>query len=196
MPAHGIDQDDFILRMLAADDEQAMNILFDQYYEFLFDIARQYVKSIEDVDDLIQELFIAIWTKRHTLQITKPINRYLAKSILNRVRNINRDNQRAREVIVRDFNIFENVQFNIPIDSTLTANDIALLWEKAKNKMPEHVRITFLLSRKWDMSYVEIAAYLGVSRKAVEKNISQALRILREVFKTYFSVVALVILFP
>lgn len=196
MPAHGIDQDDFILRMLAADDEQAMNILFDQYYEFLFDIVCQYVKRIEDADDLIQELFISIWTKRHTLQITKPIDRYLAKAILNRVRNLNRDNQRAKEIAVHDFNVFEKSQVNIPADSSLTANDITLLWQQAKSKMPDHVKVTFLLSRKWGMSYAEIAAYLGVSKKTVEKNISQALRILREVFKTYFSVVALVSLFP
>lgn len=194
MPARRFDQDEFILRMLASDDEQAVKVLFDQYHEFLFDIACQYIDS-EDADDLIQELFITLWTKRHTLQITRPLDRYLAKSILNRVRNFRRDNRRSKEIVTIDFDSFENTLLDIPADSALTANDITLLWEKAKNRMPDHVRVTFLLSRKWAMSYSEIAAYLGVSKKTVEKNISQALRILREVFKAYFSVMILAALF-
>lgn len=195
MPARRIDQEDFILRMLASNDEQAVKILFDQYHEFLFDIVSHYVNNTADADDLIQELFISIWTKRHTLQITKPLDRYLAKSALNRVRNFKRDNRRSKEVTITNFDTLENSLLEIPADSALTASDINFLWEKAKAKMPDHVRVTFMLHRKWDLSYSEIAAYLGVSKKTVEKNMSQALQILREIFKTYFSIVLLAVLF-
>ncbi len=195
MPVRRIDQEDFILSMLASDDEQAVKILFDQYREFLFDIVSQYINNTADADDLIQELFISIWTKRHTLQITKPLDRYLAKSVLNRVRNFKRDNRRSKEIVITDFDTLENSLLEVPADSALTAGDINFLWEKAKAKMPDHVRITFMLNRKWKMSYSEIAAYLGISKKTVEKNISQALQILREIFKTYFSIVVLAALF-
>lgn len=185
MPGRIFDQDDFILHMLLNDDEQGLVLLFDQYYEVLHDLVTAIIHSPEDGDDLIQELFISVWSKRHTLKLSKPLSRYLLKAAQNRAKNHIRDNRRRKTIPIDDVDLLENRVVTQPVDSALSAEDIDKLWSIARTRMSSKVRVTFMLSRNFQMTYPEIASYLGVSIKAVEKNISTALQILREVFSIY-----------
>ncbi|MEQ1587903.1 MAG: sigma-70 family RNA polymerase sigma factor [Cyclobacteriaceae bacterium] len=191
-----IDPDDFILRMLADNDEHAITMLFDRYYQIIFDVVNQRLKNPEDANDLIQELFINIWVKRHTLNFKKPIIRYLMKSAINRTRNHLRDKRRQHEIPLDRWDEFENTWTSTPADSGLSAEEIKRLWKEAQSKMTGRIRISFLLNRKFSMTYSEIAQYLGVSQKAVEKYISQALTILREVFAAYLKVIVPILFLP
>jgi len=51
--------------------------------------------------------------------------------------------------------------------------------EAALLKLSEKERIVFLMSRKDDLKYREIAERLNLSEKAIEKRMSQALKKLR-----------------
>jgi RNA polymerase sigma-70 factor (ECF subfamily) len=55
--------------------------------------------------------------------------------------------------------------------------------QKAIASLPEKCRTIYLMSRMDGKTYTEIAENLGVSIKAVEKQISKALSIFREVFE-------------
>lgn len=180
-----IDHDELIIRMLATDDDQAIKILFDQYYVLLNKVAMQLVRDPGASNDLVQELFIAIWTKRHSIKLHKPLAHYLVKSTMNRALNYIRNRARSKEFSIFSFKDFENTLLSNPADTSLLVSDIKALWDLAASKMTPRTRVVFMLSRDQGMSYKEIAAHLGISVKAVEKNLTQALRILREVFKAY-----------
>jgi RNA polymerase sigma factor (sigma-70 family) len=188
MPGRTIDSDDFILRMLANDDEHAITMLFDKYYKFIFEVVNQRLKNSEDTDDLIQDLFINIWNKRHTLNFKKPLISYLLRSAINRSHNRIRDTLKKLEIPLENWNDIENTPTNNLADSSLTVEEINRLWKEAQSKMNSQMRTSFLLSRKLSMTYPEIALHLGVSQKTVEKYISQALKILREVFAPYLKI--------
>jgi RNA polymerase sigma-70 factor (ECF subfamily) len=55
--------------------------------------------------------------------------------------------------------------------------------EKAIAQLPEHQRVVFLMNRMDKMKYVEIAAHLDLSVKAVEKRMHLALVELRQILK-------------
>lgn len=191
-----IDHDELIIRMLASDDDQAVKVLFDQYYTLLSDVTFQLVHDKETSDDLIQELFINIWIKRHSINLHKPLSHYLIRAAMNRARNNRRDRSRSKEILTDNFKEYENSMFSIPADSDLQVNDIKALWKHANTLMSPRTRVIFMLSRKRSMSYKEIAAHLGVSVKTVEKNLTQALRILREVFKPYMKTILFFLTLP
>lgn len=188
-----LDQDDFFLSMLAADDVHAMGILFDKYYDLLHTVVCQYVSDAEDADDIVQELFINLWKKRQTLNFTKPLSRYLIKAALNRTRNFLRDKKRSREVMTNPYTIkkYENRLLDSSSHSSLERDEINKLVAQAKQRMTPRVRFTYILSRNQSMTYAEIAAYMGISIKGVEKNMSIALRILRETFGPYLKILIL-----
>jgi RNA polymerase sigma-70 factor (ECF subfamily) len=54
--------------------------------------------------------------------------------------------------------------------------------QQALASIPEGPREVFLMNRIEELSYSEIADRLGLSVKAIEKRMSEALRVLREKF--------------
>ena len=62
-------------------------------------------------------------------------------------------------------------------------NELKLKYEKALSSLPENQRIVFLMSRKDGMKYSEIAEYLQISVKAVEKRMSKTLAYMRKSLK-------------
>jgi RNA polymerase sigma-70 factor (ECF subfamily) len=65
-------------------------------------------------------------------------------------------------------------------DAGADARELQRAIAKAVAALPPRTREMFLLSRERHLKYAEIAELLGVSVKAVEANVSRALRQLRE----------------
>ncbi len=194
MTEHRPDQDDTVLAMLAAGDKQAMKILFVRYYDLLFVVVNKYINNPEDTDDLIQDLFINIWSKKNTLHLTKTLARYLLKSALNRTRNVIRDKGRSPEILWDPHTLPENENTSQLMDacSNLDIREIIRLEARAKQRMSPRVRFTYMLRRKMKLTNPQIAAHLGITVKGVEKNMSVAMRILKDIFKSYFKILVVI----
>jgi RNA polymerase sigma-70 factor (ECF subfamily) len=65
-------------------------------------------------------------------------------------------------------------------DSQVQASELQAALTKAIAELPPRTREVFVMSRERGLRYSEIAEELGVSVKAVEANMSRALRILRD----------------
>ena len=65
-------------------------------------------------------------------------------------------------------------------DALAQATELEQALVRAIAELPPRTREVFVMSRERGMRYSEIAEALGVSVKAVEANMSRALRILRE----------------
>ena len=70
-------------------------------------------------------------------------------------------------------------------DSQVQANELQAAVTQAIADLPPRTREVFVMSRERGLRYSEIAEQLGVSVKAVEANMSRALRILRERLATF-----------
>jgi RNA polymerase sigma-70 factor (ECF subfamily) len=71
---------------------------------------------------------------------------------------------------------------------SLKRQDIEHLAKQAIDLLPPKCRLIFNLSRSEEMSHAEIASHLGISKKAVEKQISKALKHLKHHLKPYLGV--------
>ncbi len=78
-------------------------------------------------------------------------------------------------------------------DAGLEARDLEDIIKKTLALLPMKARRTFLMSRKYGMTYEEIALHLKVTVKAVEKNMSKALRKIRKYLGTYLKVLMIFI---
>lgn len=179
------DSDDFILKMLASDDKQAINILYLKHHAHLFKITSGLTHDREAAKDILQDLFFTVWERRHQLKITKPIKAYLVKAAIHRSYNFIRDKSRHQTIPLQGHETWGQLKNGLPSSIPLELEELRNLIKSAIQGLPPKSKVAFILSRRHDMSYQEIAAHLEISKKTVEKHISKALKYLDKILKPY-----------
>lgn len=177
-----------LLEMLRADDQKAFNILYHKYSSKLYYAAYHLFKDQTVCEDLVQELFIDLWVKRHQLKINS-LQWYLKVAIKNRVLMYLRT-QRAQ----LDLSAIDMLADKYGADSQLLRKDIHRALDENVASLPEKCRQIFRLSRTEYMSNKEIAALLKISVKTVENQITIALRHLRAGLSDHLPSIAVALL--
>jgi RNA polymerase sigma-70 factor (family 1) len=177
-----------LLEMLRLDDRKAFEILYHKYSPKLYYAAYNLFRDKDVCEDLVQELFIDLWTKRNDLNITS-LDWYLKVAIKNRVLMYIRT-QRA----TLDVSAIEVLAEKYSADSQLLQHDISRVLEDNVAQLPEKCRQIFTLSRKEYLSNKEIATRLGISIKTVENQMTIALRYLRTGLTDYLPSIAVLLL--
>ncbi len=68
---------------LHAGDHATFEAVFRAYYPRLAVVVRAYVRSKETAADLVQQLFLAIWHRHQTLEISESLQSYLFRAARN-----------------------------------------------------------------------------------------------------------------
>lgn len=169
--------DEEIIDLLHKQDERAIELLFDRFYEYLCGVVFKILHDYEAARDVVQDLFFELWKKRGSLVITSALRPYLRKAALNR--SINYLNKQ-RILHKHESNMSEEIQYVQPSGQlNLEHEDLEQRIFIAIDKLPTKCKVIFSMSRFENMSYKEIASSLEISIKTVENQISKALKILR-----------------
>lgn len=164
-------------------DEKQFEILFKEYFPFLCSFAKKYVDDIDQCKDIVHNVFLNLWQKRKELKSDTSLKPYLFQAVHNRCLNYIRDNKK----IVRHDVMMENGEIPEHITSTdyLEQTELETQIKNAIDRLPDKCRKVFEMSRFEDKKYNQIAEKLGVSVKAVEAQMSKALKILRKELAHY-----------
>ena len=124
----------------------------------------------EEAEDLMQEAFLKLWHNCAKVPLEK------AKSFLFTVGNNLFLNQKAREKVVWKFeSSYRPSTHTVSPEFELEEKEFQQRLEAAIEALPPGQREAFLLNRIEKMTYAEIAEYVGVSVKAIEKRMHKAL---------------------
>ncbi|NDV59738.1 RNA polymerase sigma factor [Bacteroides sp. 519] len=152
---------------------------FKQLFDTYFDTIRSFIFyrcGNEDMaSDMAQDIFMKIWEKREQL------NSHNLKSLLYKMANDMVISNYRKDSTRFDFEQSMTIKENASLspEEEFTFEELASSYAKALKQMPETQRIVFLMSRNDELKYSEIAKYLNISIKAVEKRMSAALQFLR-----------------
>ncbi|MGN8072105.1 RNA polymerase sigma factor [Mucilaginibacter sp. SG564] len=166
-----------LIRLLKQDRLGAFREIYSRYWKKLFDEAYKRLRSRELAEEVVQELFTNLWTKRQVLQINTTIGAYLHSAIANHVIDIYRK-ELVRSRYKEAFKVVHTEVDNSTEDSIML-KDLVYTIDEEISHLPDKCRSVFELSRKEHKSNKEIASYLGISEKTVEQHLTRALKQIR-----------------
>ncbi len=170
-----IDRD--LLSRLRGGDDAAFEAIFRQWYEPVVRSANRVLRDAGVAEELSQDVFLELWRRRESLAPDSSVAGYLMQAVRNRALNHLRHLAVQRKSVVFVEALSEPAEH---ADAHTHTNELQAALTQAIAELPPRTREVFVMSRERGLRYAEIAEQLGVSVKAVEANMSRALRMLRE----------------
>ncbi|HNR47611.1 MAG TPA: RNA polymerase sigma-70 factor [Bacteroidia bacterium] len=162
-------------------DEKSFELYFKSNYQRFCSYAYTFLKDQDDAEDIVQQIFIAMWEKRDTLNIETSATAYMMRAI----RNASLNRLKHAEVKQSYVNEKGNEQLSGNQVTSVVVNELQAQIAKAIDALPQQCRIIFSMSRFEELTYSEIATKLNLSVKTVENQMGKALRLMRERLKDY-----------
>ncbi|UOR06602.1 RNA polymerase sigma-70 factor [Hymenobacter aerilatus] len=165
-----------LLDALQTDNEGAFTEIYKRYCYRLFTVAYRKLKSREVAEELVQDLFATIWTKRAEGQIQN-LEAYLFTALRYRIINYVKSQR-----VQTGYELYCRVAQSDATQNTeeqLAQQDLDTALQAGLDRLPEKSREVFRLSRLEHHTVPEISGRLQLSEKAIEYHITKSLKLLR-----------------
>jgi RNA polymerase sigma-70 factor (ECF subfamily) len=155
-------------------DQKTYEQIFNTHSETLRNFVYYKCGDIQQAEDIVQNAFVKLWNNCSKIVFEK------AKSFLYTVSRNEFLNEVAHKKIVLQHQVhLAKSSTNESPEFLLEEKEFMLKLKTVIADLPEKQREVFLLSRIDKKKYSEISEIIGISVKAVEKRMSQALITLR-----------------
>lgn len=166
-----------LLAGLAHGDERAFEKLYYHFSPRLFAFVDKMVRNRRITEEIIQDVFIQLWTKRaHIATVAHP-TAYIFNIASNKTLDYQRkiaSNKRLLEKVMASSSEFHN-----ETEEQLVYNESAAIVQEAIAALPGQRRIIYELSRTEGLNHEQIAEKLGISKSTVANQMVSALKQIR-----------------
>lgn len=171
-------KDQFIIEGLERREKLVFDYIFNYYYSSLCAFSLQYIDDRKSVEDLVQDFFVYLWVEAPKLKIKSSLKSYLFTAIKNRCL----DYQKHRKITekYRNFILFSTDKDDNSAEHFFAESELRQAIQTSLGKLPPRCREIFEYSRLYGLSNQEISDKLEISKRTVELQISNALKILRK----------------
>lgn len=172
------DHDRPLMERLRAGDAQAFETLYRALAPTLCVFVRRFVQSEAIAEDVVHDLFLALWQRRETLDVRGPLTTYLHSAARNRALN----HLKHERIVTRwaESPQPDAEELQPSVDDGLVEAELSLAVQDAVARLPDRPRLVFTMSRHQRMTHRQIAESLGVSIKTVEAHMGRALQLMRQ----------------
>lgn len=167
-----------LVKNLAGGDFNAFDTLFKRYNRNLYHFALSLLKSAEDSEDVVQEVFVRIWENRDKIKKGHSFKSFLFTIAYNII--VDHLRKRMSDVKFRE-QLEKNIQSDLTREGdTLDYKELDNRFRSLVNKLPPQRKRIFEMHRDQGMTYKEIGRKLNISHNTVRNQFSEALKFLRE----------------
>ena len=160
--------------------------VFKEHWELMYQSAYRKIGDQVIVEDLIQEIFVDIWNRRHSLEIKSEIKAYLLTAVKYQVMKY--FDEQAKSRILKTDELPGYYEEDIFAFEELY-NEIEL----AVDSLPPRAGLIFRMNRLEGYSVDEVAEKLKISPQTVHNQLSKSLKIMRGELKHLVPVLALLL---
>lgn len=163
------------------DSEPAFKSLYYAYSDRIMRYLAMYVKSSQIAEELVSDVFFALWENRKQLTEINDFDAYIYRiakfRVLNYVRDTKYQTVDLNEIPIDLFALTETT----PEDDYISREMIDAV-NNAIEQLPTKSKLAFKLVREDGMKYKDAAAHLGVSVKTLEAQLTFAMKKISKIF--------------
>ena len=175
MQVRTLENESSLVHNLSKGNLLAFNTLYKYYSDRLYRFALGYLKSEDEAEELVQEVFTRIWEKRADLKKELSFKSFLFTIAFNIIMKHFRTKSHLSEY-------FESVISTDLDNQTFQKINYDSLYQyisELVNQLPNRQREIFIKSRFEGNSIKEISDELKVSHKTIENQLTNALKFIR-----------------
>ncbi len=164
------------------------DLLYDLHYSLLLQIVKQYVPTIEDAEEVLQDVFMKIWNHIDQIDMNKNVTGYLFRVTRNTCLDFLRSKRHALALETNSLQQKNLLNFHALTNntaSTIIENELIAMIDESVQLLPEKCRLVFIKSRFEGLKHKQISSELNISTKTVENHISKAIKHLRISLRDY-----------
>ena len=158
------------------DADAAFGRVYDAWYGPLFYLLLRLTGSEDHAKDIVHDVFLRLWERRHAIDMTNGVKSYLFAAVRNAATNLFRKGKAERNYLagtVAAGGSGSAGDYASP-DQQTVFNEMELLAAYAAGRMPEQRRRVFELSYRDGLSPAEIATRLGITARSVHDHLYEA----------------------
>ncbi|TCC87858.1 RNA polymerase sigma factor [Pedobacter hiemivivus] len=174
-----------LVRLLKTSDHAAFTEIYNRYFYLLYVHA---VKKLRDEDlakDLLHELFTKLWVRREWPLTAENLTGYLFTLTRNRILD-HFSHQKVKARYMDSLKNYMTTWSSSRTDALVRENDLNALINKEIDAMPKKMRAIFVLSRREQLTYTEIAEKLNTNENNVSKQVNNGIRLLKKKLSIFF----------
>lgn len=174
------------MAQISSDDPQAFHELYNMYFGKVYAMALKYLSNAYEAHDIIQEVFINIWTNRQKLPQIHNFEAWIITLTRNSLINLLK-----KELANKPASQQEPPAQDLR--TTIDYRELELLIHEAVATLSARQKEVFTLSRMQGYSHKEIASQLGISVDVSREHLSKALHAIRNFLLTRYGLYGLLI---
>jgi RNA polymerase sigma-70 factor (ECF subfamily) len=192
MQDHSKKDESQLVRNLSNGNLLAFNTLYYSYSGHLYRFALAYLKSEEEAEELVQEVFTIIWERRADLNHELSFKSFVFTIAF----NIIRKHFRKRASLLNYLNSGLISDLDIQTSQKITCDSLFQFISRLVNLLPQRRKEIFIKSRFEGLTIKEISEDLNISHKTVENQLTDALKFIRTNIKSeYIPIILLAVIF-
>ncbi|SKB82544.1 RNA polymerase sigma-70 factor, ECF subfamily [Sphingobacterium nematocida] len=166
-----------LLALLRSDDQRAFDEIYARFHDFLFFYAYKLTQDESESRDILQALFVNLWTKRNELEIKGTILSYLHQGI-----KYGFLNEERRKTVVSKYkeSLHKYLQEGYThTEEAVFEKELIKRLRGLAEEMPGKSGQVFLMAHFDNLSISQIAELLDISEKTVRNLQSKAVKDVR-----------------
>lgn len=167
--------DRILLAAVAADDQAAYKTLFESYYDRLHRLALLITRSKELSEEIVSDVFIALWRNRSNALDIGNLRLYLYVATRNTAMNYQKKLQKKSIVRLDELDVELTDPYTDPEQAFVTKEMDARI-RAAIDALPPRCKMVFKLVKEDGLSYKEAAEVLGLSVGTVDNQLVIAIK--------------------
>ena len=175
MKAYNSYTDNELTTLLQQGSEESFTEIYNRYWQKLYFLAHKHLKSAQAAEEVVQDVFLAVWQKKETITIhTLPV--YLAAMTRYAVyRNL----ARQRQYKETEIGALQAEPATSGDEDAIDNKILLEIIEKLANSLPEKCRLVFIHNKLLDQPLNQVAEELHISTKTAEAHLTKALKTMR-----------------
>jgi RNA polymerase sigma-70 factor (ECF subfamily) len=159
-----------------AGNEQCLAELYKVFSKRLHHFARVITRSPEVAEEIVEDVFVKLWSNRHRINEVENLTVYLYVAVKNR--SLNAISQKATDLIKAPFDDLDIEAGQVVSDpyNLLVTAEMMKRMQQAVDNLPPRCKMIFKLVREDGLKHREVAEILNISINTVDVQMAIAIK--------------------